>query len=252
MKKALALGLGDLFQITKSFRNSEQISPLHNPEFTMIEWYKEQAKSQDNITLTEELLSSLKRKETPPSSQGPFRVMTMEEAFKEFAGFSLEVNLEEPALKEQCLRGGLSLSEGEDWESLFHKLFLTLVEPSLPQDRPLILRDYPHRLPTLARKIPGTPWADRWELYIHGIEVANCYSEEVDPKEMEVFFLREKEIKERQAQVPVIASPRWLEGMENLPPSSGVALGVDRLILTLLNLKSIEEVLLFPLAKILL
>jgi len=252
MKQLLSRGSGDIYQICKSFRNSEQISPVHNPEFTMLEWYKTGISAADNIGICEDLVASLLRKETPTECRPPFRDMSMEEAFTEYAGFSLEKNLETALLKEKLDAHEIPWSDEDSWEVLFHKLFLTLVEPELPSDRPLVLKEYPSRLATLAAEIPGTPWSDRWELYMGGVEIANCYTEETDFSKITRYYRNEIIEKTEQAVVPVVSSMEWVDGMKDFPLSSGTAVGIDRLLSSLIGDKSIQGVILFPLGDILL
>jgi len=252
MKQLLAKGSGDIYQICKSFRNSEQISPVHNPEFSMLEWYKTGIDASDNIKICEELVQNLAQKSTAPACRPPFREMTMEEAFLDFAGFSLEKNMELPALGEKLECHRIPWNKGESWEVLFHKLFLTLVEPELPSDRPLVLKHYPSRLATLASDIDGTPWSDRWELYIQGIEIANCYTEETDFEQIKKYFQNEIAEKSAQSRVDVLSSMEWVDEMKRFPACSGTAVGLDRLISVLTGDKSIQGVILFPLGDILL
>lgn len=252
MKELMAAGSGDIYQICKCFRNSEQISPVHNPEFTMLEWYKTGIDAEANIGICEDLVRELLLPETPEACRPPFRRMEMEEAFRELAGFSLQENLGEEALAEQLDRHSIPRDRDEDWETLFHKLFLTLVEPELPSDRPLALTNYPDRIPTLAKPIPRSPWADRWELYMQGIEIANCYSEETDLDRIRRFYEKEIPQKRRNAVVDVISLPDWAEKLAGFPESSGAAVGIDRLIAALMGDKSIQGVILFPLDAILL
>jgi len=250
MKVLLSRGSGDIFQLTKSFRNSEQISPVHNPEFTMLEWYKTGITAEKNITITEDLIRSLAGRDTPDSVKAPFRIMSMEEAFREFAGFSLEENLTEEALAEKNRMNQIPLDREDNWEVLFHKLFLTLVEPELPTDRPLVLKGYPSALKTLAADIQGTPWADRWELYMNGVEIANCYTEEDQPEKIRQYYSIECAEKEKNASVTVLTDPAYPEIFSTFPACSGAAVGIDRLIAQLLGLKDIEGVILFPLSDI--
>jgi elongation factor P--beta-lysine ligase len=107
MKQLLAQGSGDIYQICKSFRNSEQISPVHNPEFTMLEWYKTGIDSRGNIKICEEMVNSILQKETAPECRPPFREITMEEAFQELAGFSLEENIEISDLSARLAENGI-------------------------------------------------------------------------------------------------------------------------------------------------
>ncbi|MBF9014733.1 MULTISPECIES: amino acid--tRNA ligase-related protein [unclassified Oceanispirochaeta] len=251
MKQLLAQGSGDIFQICKSFRNNEQISPVHNPEFTMLEWYKTGITADENIRICELLISSICLPETPDSCRPPFRQMTVEEAFIEFAGFSLEENMEIPTLLKQLQLAGIPAEENEGWEVLYHKLFLTLVEPELPCDRPLVLKNYPRRLATLAADIEESPWSDRWELYMDGTEIANCYTEETDIEKIRNYYEKEGQKKSLNSRVPVRISSSWVKGMKDFPSCSGTAIGVDRLTAALIGDKSIQGVILFPLDAIL-
>jgi lysyl-tRNA synthetase class 2 len=137
------------------------------------------------------------------------------------------------------------------WEQAFHGAFLSRVEPGLPCDRPLVLADWPAAVRTTARRKPGTPWAERWELYLDGVEVANCYTEETDPREVDRFMADEALRKRRTARVV----PRVDEGYgrlftEGFPDCSGVALGVDRLEMVFRGERSLEGVINFPLSAI--
>lgn len=250
MKVLLSRGSGDIFQLTKSFRNSEQISPVHNPEFTMLEWYKTGIDADKNISITEDLVRALSGKETPDSVKAPFRTMSMEEAFREFAGFSLEENLSEKALAEKNRKNHIPVDDDDNWEILFHKLFLTLVEPELPTDRPLVLNRYPSTIKTLAADIPDSPWADRWELYMNGVEIANCYSEECDPAKIREYYRIECAEKEQNSLIPVLTDPEYPDIFSTFPDCSGSAIGMDRLFAQILGMRNIEGVILFPLSDI--
>ena len=127
-------------------------------------------------------------------------------------------------------------------KDLFQKIFLGFVEPNLPVSRPVVLYDYPALIPTLARHKSGTPWAERWELYLAGVEIANCYTEETDPDVYEHYY-RDQE--NRQA---LVAHPGDWELVriireKGFPLCSGTALGLDRLFMFLLNRKSIRDLL---------
>ena len=137
----------------------------------------------------------------------------------------------------------------ETWEELYHRIFLTFVEPALPTESPLILYDYPRKVPCLAKDIPDSPWKERWELYIDGIEIANCFSEETDPDKVERFFELEYAKKSASSSVVPDIDRDFIEIFRSgYPKSSGVALGIDRLIMALTGQKSIEGVIFFPLS----
>jgi len=280
MKQLIAEGSGSIFQLSRCFRNAEQIGRIHNPEFTMLEWYTIDSDYLREIETTERLFKRLLPPETDRDThpdgdpfgdlRPPFRRMSMQEAFGRYAGIDLAVceSLEaiETAARSigvlpPAAKGapGLAASsqeevgsaESETWESLFNRIFVSRVEPSLPQDRPLVLYNYPANIPSLSRRIPGTPWCERWELYARQSELANCYSEETDPDRIAAFF--EQEARRLAAlgspvhtdsRFPAFFGPSFLR-------SSGVALGVDRLVMLLSGEHDIGGVILFPFSAIL-
>ena len=252
IKRLLAAGSGSLFEITHSFRNLESIGPHHNPEFTMLEWYTVGADAADNIPITIELLRTL-------GFEAPCEVWTMAEAFERTAGENLEALLDATVLTDACRRAGLQVAGGsgdndavpaEQWETLFQRFFLTVVEPGLPADRALFLTHYPAAIPTLSRAVPGTPWADRWELYLAGVELANCFGEETDPEVIGAFFAAQTRAKAEHCRLVHPVDPEYLQGSERLPRCSGVALGVDRLVAALIGADSLDQVISFPVSDI--
>jgi len=262
MKKLIAQGSGDIFQISRSFRNSEQIGSQHNPEFTMLEWYTMGGDYKTSISVTEELVAAaadvavaaakVEAGANPPPAQitPPFRRMTVQEAFCEYAGIDLAEAGGLAGLKEAARKIGFSLrAEGETWEQLYHRIFLTLVEPNLPVDRPLLLMDYPRQIPCLAKEIPGTPWRERWELYLGGMEVANCYSEETNYHKVQAFFHKEYARKASSSTVVPDIDEEFIDiHKTGFPKCSGVALGIDRLVMAITSQSSIEGVIFFPLS----
>lgn len=252
MKKLLSRGSGDIFQICRSFRNSEQSGNQHNPEFTMLEWYKTGYSYMDNICETENLFHTLIQKETPEHLKPPFVRMSMEEAFQNYGGFSLEENYKKNQLKEMCTKLKIDFDEEDSWEVLFNRIFLQLVEPALPQDKPLVLYNYPSRIKTLAKDLPGSIWSERWELYAGGMELANCFTEEKDQKKIKEYYLEEKTLKDSLSPVSHPVDERYFEYFgPDFPDCSGVAMGMDRLIMLLTGEASIEGVILFPVSGIL-
>lgn len=254
LKRLLAAGSGSLYEITRSFRNGEPPSGIHSTEFTMLEYYTVDADGDDSIPITLELLNAL-------GIDGDPLVVTMDEAWQRWAGFGLEEwvppNRSDPAvvgeLTAACARRAIEVgaigadqseaAHREDWADLFYRIFVNAVEPELPRNRPVILTRYPDAIPTLARRIPGTVWADRWELYIGGIEIANCYGEETDRRRLRSFFDTEQDrIARRDGTEPQIdhSFPDL-----HLPRCSGVALGVDRLAAAIIGDTTIDRVISF-------
>ena len=258
MKRLLGRGSGNIYQVSRSFRNGDYGGPYHNPEFRLLEWYSMDADHLDAIGTTEDLFRSLIAAGAASPDGGslqkvapPFRRLTMAEAFREYAHIELAECMDTGAMTEAGRRQGLQVRDGLTWEEAFHIAFLTLVEPMLPQDRPLVMLDYPAQVPTTARRTPGTPWAQRWELFINGVEIANCYTEETDPDALAALMTAESERK-RGARVGHPTD----DGLAHVfppgfPTCSGTALGVDRLEMVMSGEKSLEGVILFPFSDIL-
>jgi lysyl-tRNA synthetase class 2 len=182
----------------------------------------------------------------------------MGEAFARWAGFDLyRAASLKGALEAEARRLGLDPPPGLDRGTLYDLIFVDRVEPSLPRDRPVVLSEYPSFVPCLAKKNGET--VERWELYGRGIELANCYTEETSPRGVREFFEGEKQAKERSALVrhrvddeywkiflPPGDSPGGDPAGSGFPPCSGVALGLDRLIMVLAGKTNIGTVLPFP------
>jgi lysyl-tRNA synthetase class 2 len=254
MKRLLAEGSGSLFQLCRCFRNHEPESPLHSREFTMLEWYAVEADYLESIGILERLFGFLlERMGLGPALRfrgrrldcaPPFPRLSMREAFRRQLGWRLEdlQDLKTLARKARALE--VQVAEDDSWADLFHKVFLSFVEPALPADRPLVLLDYPAAVPTLARR--SGCWAERWELYLGGIEVANCYSEATNAPAIEQFFRGQSEAKLRSWEPHRVDWELAAALQASLPRCSGAALGVDRLLMVLLDEESVAAVSAIP------
>jgi lysyl-tRNA synthetase class 2 len=178
----------------------------------------------------------------------------MGEAFGRWAGFDLYEAAASPGgLEAEARRLGLEPSPGLDAGTLYDLIFVHAVEPMIPRDRPLAIIDYPAFVPCLAKKSADGKTVERWELYLGGVELANCYSEETDPGEVHRFFASQEALKRKNALVPHRVDPDYwklfLPGgspERPFPPCSGVAMGLDRLVMALAGRSSIDSVLPFP------
>jgi lysyl-tRNA synthetase class 2 len=255
MKRLLARGSGDIFQISRSFRNGDFESPIHNPEFSLLEWYRVGAGYLDAIALTERLFERLLAIRGTEASarhlKPPFLRMTMEDAFGDLAGITLSACQDIPSLSDAAAGKGIRIPPDCTWEQAFHLVFLTLVEPRLPISQPVVILDYPALIPTTAKRKLGTPWSERWELYVGGVEIANCYTEETDARALRI-LIEEEEVRKRGCRVPH-AIDRGLADVfpPGFPVCSGTALGVDRLEMAFHGEKSLQGVIFFPLSDIL-
>ncbi len=161
MKRLIAAGSGSIFQVARSFRDGDFGGPLHNPEFRLLEWYTVGASYRDQVATTEELVARLLSTDPPAAHaerlRPPFRIMSMEQAFRDFAGMDLARCTATGDMIEAARSRGADARDGWTWEQAFHGAFLAAVEPGLPRDRPLVLTDWPAAVPTTARRRTGHP-----------------------------------------------------------------------------------------------
>ena len=156
-------------------------------------------------------------------------------------------------MRKEAERLGLGSADSDTWDDVFNRIFLTYVETSIPTDRQVYITDYPKGIRCLAKAYEDRPCRKRWEMYINGIEVANCYDEETDKEETRSYF-REEEARlaeERRGTGDAIPPTDPAFPDLDIPSSSGVAMGLDRLLAAELGMKSIEPLLLFPLSDML-
>ncbi|MDR1211409.1 MAG: LysR family transcriptional regulator [Spirochaetaceae bacterium] len=257
MKKLIAAHRRNIYQICRCFRNGESSGHLHSPEFTMLEYYTMNAGYLESLALTEELFDFLlDRDPAQEALRPPFLRVSMDEAFRRWAGFSLMEAESREALAAEAQRLGITAGPELSMETLFNLIFIHQVEPRLPKEKPVVLMDYPAFVPCLAKKKKEGNVVERWELYVNGVELANCYSEETDPEEVRTYFEREGALKTKNALVPhdidhdywKIFLPRTGPDGEArpFPRCSGSALGMDRLIMVLEGKSVIDSVLPFP------
>ena len=221
MKRLLAAGATAIYQVTRAFRGAE-VGPLHNPEFTMIEWYR----AGDDYSAGIQLLADLARELL---ALGEPERLTYREAFVRYAG-----------------RDPNGLSDLE-----LDLQLTSAVEPNLGIDRPAILYDYPATQSALARVQPGNPpVAERFELYVRGIELANGYHELLDPAILLQRNATNNAARAAEGKPQLPAGSHLLAAMEHgLPPCSGCALGFDRLVMVATGARSIQEVMAFPIDR---
>lgn len=248
MKKLLAGGAGPIFQLARVWRD-EPWSDTHAPEFTMLEWY---ALGADMSALMEETFALL-RATLPPEVtcrgittrlDAP-EFLTVAEAFRRHAGADVLATADDaPALAAQA---GAKLRAGETWEDLFFRLLLERVEPHLGRARPTFLTHWPAAQAALARRCPADPRvAERFELYVCGIELANAFVELTDAEEQRARFAADRARRHALYGEDWPLDEEFLAAVAALPACSGIALGFDRLAMLATGAPRIADVLWLP------
>ncbi len=219
-KKLLADGHERIFELGKCFRQGER-GPLHNPEYTMLEWYRAHADYMDVLEDTKKLIDSLWH-----GADIDWHVLSVSEVFEEFAGWN-------PA--------------GSFDEDRFDIDLVDKVEPALKRMRgAVVLKDYPVEAAALSRRKPDySLLAERWELYIDGVELANAYSELTDPDEQQRRFEECADKRRALGKETYGIDAEFIDAVGRMPPSGGVALGVDRLLMVMTGRTSLDQVLPF-------
>lgn len=249
MKRLLADGSGPIFQLCKTYRNGE-VSATHNPEFTMLEFYRPHADYAAIMRDTEQALAHAERAVTGaagPFSRTPYERLTVKEAFLRYAQLDLDACPDGPSLKAAAEARGVHTGQSTSFDDVFFHVLLTQVERRLGHERPTFLCEYPASMAALARLKPGDPTvAERVELYARGVELANGFSELNDAVE------QRRRLEEEQALRTALGRPaypldeRFLEALPRMPESAGIAVGIDRVLMLLLNAPELADVLLFP------
>jgi lysyl-tRNA synthetase class 2 len=250
MKRLLAAGSGSIFQICKAFRNGES-GRFHNPEFTILEWYRVGFNLQQ---LMDEVLELLQRLLALVGKQLNVRQVSYQHFFREVTGLDALV-FERPVFRDFTCANGFAEADslcGDDHVVWLDFLFSHCVQPKMPPDCIFLLHDYPAVLSSLARiNELDTRVTERFEVFINGIELGNGFYELADAKEQEARFSKEIAIRSQRGIKPVAIDQLFLAALQaGLPDCSGVAVGVDRLLMICSGVRFIEAVLAFPLAKV--
>lgn len=252
-KKLLAAGSGNIFEITKSFRNTDIGGHFHLPEFTILEWYRVGVDYQQTMDDCEQLTRLVSNKSSI-SYQGKvvdlsksFERLSVISAFKKYAGIDNLTLFDQQKLKDWAVKKGYQLSKEDDWETVYNLIFLKEIEPKLGFNRPTIIYDFPAQFAPLAKTSKKDPRVkERFELYIAGVELADAYSELTDPVEQKAQFEKEIELRKKLGKLDYPADWDFIKALESgLPECSGVALGVDRLMMVLLDKTNVNEVVLY-------
>ena len=254
MKKLMVAGMPKIYQICHVFRNCEG-SKRHSPEFTMIEWYRTQSDythiMNDCVDLLRHCADTVeikhyryKNHECDPFAE--WEKLSVSEAFERYANIDLAAFLDNKAGFRQAVSDlGLHTAEDDGWDDLFFRVMDDRIEPQLGMKVPTFLYDYPASMASLSRRKPEDPrFAERFELYICGIELANAFSELTDAKEQVKRYHEEMDMKETLYGEHYPLDEDFIAALEHgMPQSGGIALGIDRLIMVATGADDITQVL---------
>ena len=259
MKRLLAAGFERIYQICKVFRH-ESVGRMHTPEFTMLEWYRAYADYTHIMVDTEYLIAGLatnlhgepvvRTDQCAVDLTPPWERLTVRDAMLRYAGIAADPYSDTAAFIRQA--GHLTVDKNDSPEVAFFKVFLDRVEPHLGTQKPTILYDYPAPMAALARRKSSAPdLAERFEVYIAGVELCNAFTELNDPDEQRQRLEEEAAQRVREGNPVYPIDECFLSALEyGMPPSGGIALGVDRLIMLLTGASSIGEVMAFPVSDL--
>jgi lysyl-tRNA synthetase class 2 len=239
MKRLISAGYPKLFQICRCFRQGER-GQNHLPEFTILEWYRAGIDYRELMDEVEEMIpfvshhlgfgESIEFQECVVGLKSPWDRISVREAFQRYASMSLESSMD---------------------SGRFDEAMVQEIEPNLGVPKPTFLNDYPASLAALARLKQDDPaYAERFELYVAGLEVANAFTELTDAHEQRARFERERERRRQQGKTVYPLPEKFLGSLHNMPHSAGIALGVDRLVMLFADQPSIDQVVSFTLEEL--
>ena len=249
LKRLIVGGLERVYELGKDFRN-EGVSHKHNPEFTMVEWYEAYADYGDEATRLEALVRAAVAAADYAGEidfSAPWRRVTFAQAIEEATGIDVMAHTDAASLAEAIAGAGVGIpTEGLPWFALADDLLSKCVEPNLIQ--PTFVLDYPLELSPFAREHRADPrLVERWEAFAGGMEIANAFSELNDPVVQRERFEAQGRLRAEGAEETQPHDELFIEALEQgMPPTGGVGLGIDRLVMVLTGQSSIREVVLFP------
>ena len=257
MKRVLSADIPKIYQLCKSFRSGES-GPLHNPEFTMLEWYRSFADwkegPQDTLHLIQflakelELPTDLPGIHSPLSIDRPWLWLSVRDAIGSYVGF--DPFPWEDAERNRSLAGEVGIhfsSQDRTAEEILTRILVDGVEPRLPKDQFTVLTHYPPCMASLAQLTPDGEASERFEIYAGGVELANGFGELTSWTEQKRRLHKDLESRGHAGLPLYPVDESFLEALRTgVPPSMGIALGFDRLAMVFLGISTLQELLLFP------
>ena len=255
MKKLLAAGEEKIAAFAPVYRNRER-GPLHAPEFTMLEWYRVGARYEAVMKDTFALIAEAARaaESTALAWRGrradpfaPAERVTVADAFRRHAGIDLTAATDRDRLAADAVRAGIRVAADDTWSDIFSRILVEKIEPVLGFGRPTLLQEYPVAEAALARVSPRDPRvAERFEVYACGVELANGFGELTDAGEQRRRFVADMDEKQRRYGERYPIDEEFLDAVAAMPPSSGVALGFDRLVMLAAGALRVDQVVWTP------
>lgn len=244
LKQAMALGIDRVYHLGKCFRNKGEISEWHHPEFTMLEYYEAEISLNGFMALTEELIATsagaVGSKISLPQS---IQKISMYEAFEAWAGFNL-VDGDSDLAQKAMAAGYQSIRPDDDFETAYFKILIDAIEPRLAREEAVFVYDYPPSQAALAKVVNGR--AQRFELYLKGVELCNAFDELIDPKENRRRLVESNRQRTELGKHGLPEDEDFLSALhKGLKASCGNALGFDRLLALLLGLPGISQLIPF-------
>ncbi len=253
LKKLLAAGYEKIFEIGKCFRDYESFGGNHNTEFTMLEWYRAPGKYQDIMDDAENLFKFVGQKLNKQTVKYDSKEVdifkkwdrqSMKEIWQKFSNVNLDDYLELDNLKKLAEEKKYKVDDGDAYEDLFFKIFLNEIEPHLGNETPIFVYDYPAQMTSLSRLCEqNNRYAERFELYIGGLELANAFGELTDAEEQQRRLEKDHELRAKLGKAIWPIDSDFISALRSgMPAAGGIALGVDRMVLLFTGAKDLNEV----------
>ncbi len=248
IKKLIAAGLDNCFTISKCVRDLEDLGPTHNLEFNMLEWYEIGKNYKQVAQTTKQLFSYLIEKLDfqSPVNFTNWHQTSVKELFQTHAHIDLDENSDFASIEKTAKAKGYNTQGITTWEPLYNQIWINEIEPNLPQNQPVLVFDFPERISTLCQPSPNPLYGQRWELYINGLEFANCYTELCNPDQQTQNFTRETNDRLSLNQPIHPQDSDFIDSLSSLPSCSGIAIGLERLAMFFAHTKDINDVIFFP------
>jgi len=255
IKKALGAGFGKVFEIARVFRNQGELGPQHHPEFNMLEWYRpgNYLDIMDDVEALLQFISHNFKLEGRPdhfSWDDGITRLSVADCFQQYAQLDLQRGIEDQEYWFESAKKvlGENIPDDDTFEDIFFRIWMKLIEPNLGKYKPEIVFDYPASMAALSKLKASNPtWAERFELYIQGVEIGNAFSELTDSEEQRVRFEAANKERERLGYPPHPVDEDLIRAIGKMGNTGGIAIGIERLLMVLTDETEIHKFFLQPL-----